>query len=72
MPLTLATAQTQLDLWIAADSAVAQGQSYSIGARSLSRANAAEITNKINYWSNLVEKFTRDGIQVRRVVPRDL
>jgi uncharacterized protein DUF6148 len=65
--ITLETAQAQLDLWIAADQAVASGQSYSIGGRSLTRANAAEITNKIDYWNGWVNKLSRSssGIRVR-------
>lgn len=65
--ITLEQAQQQLDLWVAADTAVASGQSYSIGGRSLTRANAAEITNKINYWNGWVSKLSRSssGIRVR-------
>jgi hypothetical protein len=51
MAITAQQAQTQLDIWIAADTKVAKGQSYSIGSRSLTRADAAEITQKIEYWS---------------------
>lgn len=68
--ITLAQAQAQLDAWIAADTAVATGQSYSIGGRSLSRANAAEITNKIDYWSAKVAQLSRgNGIRIRYGVP---
>lgn len=65
--ITLDQAQAQLDLWLAADAAVASGQSYSIGGRSLTRANAAEITNKIDYWNGWVNKLSRSssGIRVR-------
>ena len=59
MSLTLETAQAHLDAWLAADLAVAEGQSYNIGDRSLTRADSAEISNKINYWSRLVNDFTR-------------
>lgn len=57
--LTLAQAETALALWIAADQAVAAGQSYSIKDRSLSRADAAEITRKIDYWDNKVKMLSR-------------
>lgn len=65
--ITLAQAQAQLDAWMAADTAVAGGQSYSIGGRSLTRANAAEITNKIEFWERKVNQLTRSsaGIRVR-------
>ncbi len=69
--ITLAQAQAQLDAWMAADAAVAGGQSYSIGGRSLTRANAAEITNKIDYWEQRVIRLSRAsaGIRVRYGVP---
>lgn len=57
--ITLQTAQAQLDIWLAADAAVAAGQSYSIKDRSLSRADAGEITRKIEYWNNWVQKLSR-------------
>jgi hypothetical protein len=65
--ITLDQANAQLALWLAADTAVASGQSYSIGGRSLTRANAAEITNKIDYWSGWVSRLSRSsaGIRVR-------
>ena len=70
--ITSSQAQIQLDLWIAADTTVANGQSYSIGNRSLTRADAEEITSKIKFWSGLVTKLSRGGATARRVVPRDL
>ena len=70
--ITQAQAQTQLDLWIAADAATARGQSYSIGNRSLTRADAEEIRKNISYWSSLVTKLSRGGSTVRRVIPRDI
>jgi hypothetical protein len=56
--ITLTIAQANLDLWLAADEAVSTGQSYSIKDRSLSRADAAEITRKIDYWQGWVSKLT--------------
>jgi len=59
--ITLALAQTQLDLWLAADAAVAGNQSYTISNRSLTRADAAEITAKIEYWNSWVQKLKRSA-----------
>ncbi len=56
--ITQATAQTQLDLWIAADAKVASGQSYTINGRTLTRADAGEISNKIEFWNNKVEALS--------------
>lgn len=53
MTITLASAQTQLAAWLAASEALAQGQSYSMGGRSLSMANATEVREMINYWSGV-------------------
>ena len=47
-------AQTALDAWIAADLAVAKGQSYSMNGRSLTLANAKEIREQIQYWERRV------------------
>lgn len=52
--ITLAQAQTQLAAWLDADAKVAMGQSYTIAGRSLTRADAGEITAKIEYWNSKV------------------
>ncbi len=73
--LTLAQAQENLSAWIAADLAVSKGQSYSIGGRSMTRADAKAITEKIKFWQNLVNSLTAGsggGLTVKRVMPRDL
>jgi hypothetical protein len=54
MALTLQQAQTSLDAWIAADLAVAKGQSYSMNGRSLTLANSREIREQIQYWERRV------------------
>jgi hypothetical protein len=54
MALTLQQAQTALDAWIAADLAVAKGQSYSMNGRSLTLANTREIREQIQYWERRV------------------
>lgn len=71
--MTLAVAQEMLDLWIGADRAVASGQSYTIGGRSLTRANAQEITEKIKFYSSLVGSLSRGngGARIRAVILRD-
>ena len=54
MRITTTQAQTALDAWIAADLAVAKGQSYSMNGRSLTLANAKEIREQIQYWERRV------------------
>lgn len=59
MAITLAKATAQLDLWLEADASTATGQSYTINGRTLTRANATEITNKIQYWSSVESQLMR-------------
>jgi len=71
--ITLAQAETQLALWLAADAAVASGQSYTIGGRSLTRANAREIRENIDYWDAKVKEISSasatGGIKIYGATP---
>ena len=58
MAMTQATAQAHLDAWIAADLAVSSGQAYSIGQRSLTRADVTEIRNQITYWQGVLNRLS--------------
>lgn len=60
MSITLTQAQTALDAWIAADLAVAKGQSYTMNGRSLTLANAKEIREQIQYWERRVSAFEQN------------
>lgn len=62
--ITLVQAEAKLAEWLAADTAVASGQSYTIGGRQLSRAQAAEIRNNITFWDEKVQKLNRGGIRI--------
>lgn len=67
--ITLAQAEAQLTAWLAASTAVAGGQAYSIAGRSLTRANAAEIRASIEFWDAKVQTLSRSGRQVKGVTP---
>lgn len=67
--ITLEQAETQLTLWMDADTKVASGQAYSIGGRSLTRANAKEIRDNITYWDQHVKCLTRGGIRISGGTP---
>lgn len=75
--ITLAQAQTQLDAWMAASLAVAQGQAYEIdtgsGRRSLTRVNAEHIDRMITFWQTKVDALTGASSggrrRVRYIVP---
>jgi uncharacterized small protein (DUF1192 family) len=72
---TLEQARTHLQAFLEAEIAVATGQSYRIGSRSLTRANLSEIKERINFWNNEVERLENGrpkGIRQMRVVIRDL
>ncbi|MFA5378155.1 MAG: DUF6148 family protein [Dehalococcoidia bacterium] len=68
--ITTAQAEAQLALWLEADAKVATGQSYSIAGRALTRADAAEITNKIVFWNDMVGRLSgTGGMKIRGVTP---
>ncbi|PTR17488.1 hypothetical protein C8R31_101652 [Nitrosospira sp. Nsp2] len=70
--ITLVQAEAQLALWIDADTAVASGQEYQIAGRTLRRTDAAEISNKIDYWNKWVQRLSsggNGGMRIRGVTP---
>ena len=56
--ITLAQAEAQLALWLTASEKVAKGQSYTIGDRSLTRADARAIQQQIDYWDKKCEQLS--------------
>ena len=75
--ITLDIAREHLKTWLEAEETVSAGQGYTIGSRTLTRANLTEIGNRIKYWDNKVnvlENVAKNGgrSKIRRVVPRDL
>lgn len=67
MAISLSDATAAVTAWMAADLAVAKGQSYSIGSRTLTRANADEITDKLNYWTGVEAQLQRSAAGQSRV-----
>ncbi len=55
--ISLETAKKHLEMWLEAEEAVATGQSYTIGTRSLTRANLAEVRQQIEYWNSKVTQL---------------
>lgn len=75
--ITLEQAREHLDAWLKAELKVTSSQSYTLGGRTLTRANLSEIRKQIDYWRNMVEKLEntrklKGRNRVRRVVIRDL
>ena len=55
--LTLTQAEEQLQQWLAASSAVAKGQSYEIGGRKLTRADAGDVRLMVDYWQGWARRL---------------
>ncbi len=74
--ITLEEARENLKMWLMAEKMVSTGQAYTIGTRSLTRVNLAEIAERIDFWRNQVAALENDGkrasYRVFRGVPRDL
>lgn len=75
--INLTIAKTHLNAWLEAELACTTNQSYTIGSRTLTRADLAEIRETIKYWQGMVTKLenqarhgSRNGVY--RYVPRDL
>lgn len=60
-----AHAQARLQQWLDAEEAVSKGQAYSIGDRSLTRANLADIRASIQFWQGQVQAFRAVGLGAR-------
>ena len=72
--ITIEKARERLQMWLEAEAAVATGQSYKIGSRSLTRASLSDIRHQINFWRNEVAKLESgrgSGARTFRAVPRE-
>jgi len=59
--MTKTEAETHLAAWIAADTAISVGKAYTIGNRALTRADAAEVKDKITYWNRTVKALASEA-----------
>jgi len=72
--ITVDYAKEQLMIWYQAMEAVASGQEYKIGTRSLSMPHLKEIRTQIKYWEDKITELQR-GKRSRRtfnIVPVDI
>ena len=53
----LEIARKHLEAWLAAELEVTTHQSYTIGSRSLTKADLSEIGERIKYWTNEVSRL---------------
>ncbi len=65
--ITLAQAEAQLGLWMAASEKVAQGQSYTIGGHTLTRADARAIQQQVDYWDKKCQELAGATNVVRKI-----
>lgn len=75
--LSVETCQRHLDQYLEAEMAVLGSQSYTIGGRSLTRANLKDIRDGIKIWSDRLAAARREesigrGIFMRRTIPHDV
>lgn len=59
--MDLATAQTHLDAWLAADLAISRRKSYSIGDRTYTSEDGPFIKGQVSYWQNVVDSLTAEA-----------
>lgn len=72
--ITLEEARENLQLWLSAERAAASGKSYTIGNRSLTRADLSDIADRIRFWRAEVARLEYGrgaGMRVLQAVPRD-
>lgn len=67
--ITLAEAEAGLAEWQAALSACTANQSYTIGDRTLTRANLKDIRDTVDWWDKKVKELDRGGARVRLATP---
>ena len=70
---TVEECRKHLQSWLDADFALATGKSYQIGTQNLTRANAAEVRERIEYWKKQLELAQIGGRRrkIYGVIPRD-
>ena len=66
----------KLNTWLAAEEAVATGQSYTMGSRNLTRASLKQIREQIEFWSSklaMAEAEEKRGGRNRiyQLIPKD-
>jgi len=71
--LTLDQAEAKLAEWMAADTELQTGQTVKFGERFLTRADALEVRNSIDYWQRKCQELSAAqtrGSRSRTVTPQ--
>lgn len=53
--------QQKLNTWLAAEEAIATGQSYQIGSRLLTRADLKQVREEMEYWAGKLAEAEAEG-----------
>jgi hypothetical protein len=61
MPVTLAQAQAQLAAYLDAETAALRNQEYTIGNRSVTRADLKEIRAGVQFWNGEVARLSSEA-----------
>ncbi len=67
--ITLAQAEAQLATWLEASTKIAAGQSYSIGNRTLTRADVRHLNDQVAFWDARVKSLSRGGVSIGGITP---
>ena len=70
--ISLATAQTQLDAYLAAETAILSGQEYTIGIRRMKRADLEAVQAGIDLWNQRVQDLSARQRRGRSISPSPL
>lgn len=67
--------QNRLELYYECEEQILAGQSFTIGSRSLTRANLSEVTSMIKNLEDEIAAINANGTtkrKVARIIPRDI
>lgn len=69
--ITLPIAQAQFDTWLAANTAIAAGQSFEMGDRKLTRANLGDVQRQLEFWNQQIQRLSQGGMRAHRLMYTD-
>ena len=61
--------QKKLNTWLAAEEAIATGQSYQIGSRMLTRADLKQVREEMEYWAGKLAEAEAEDKHGGPIVP---
>jgi hypothetical protein len=69
--ITQAQAETQLAVYLDAETKILAGQAVTMNGRGLTRADLSAVQAGIKIWDKRVQRLTRGGLRSYRAVPLD-